>query len=181
MMRHVFRYAAAVDDDPWLDDDEQQAWRGFLRLQGHVLATLARRLQADAGLSLADYEILVALTDVPETRLRVLDLARSLDWEQSRMSHQVARMTRRGLVAREECADDGRGAFVVLTAAGRAAIEAAAPQHVRDVREVLLDRLTPAELATLTELARRVAPPQPGSPQPGSVAGLPHGVLTQGS
>jgi DNA-binding MarR family transcriptional regulator len=145
--------------DPWLDDAEQQAWRGFLRLQSRVLATLARRLQADSGLSLADYEVLVALTDVADARLRVLDLARSLDWEQSRMSHQVARMTRRDLVAREECLDDGRGAWVVLTPAGRAAIEAAAPQHVRDVRDVFLDRLTPAELTTLSEVATRVAPP----------------------
>lgn len=147
-----------TDPSPWLDDAEQQAWRGFLRLQGRVLAGLARRLQADAGLSLADYDVLVALTDVDDARLRVLDLARSLAWEQSRISHQVSRMTRRGLVAREECEDDGRGAYVVLTEAGRAAIEAAAPQHVRDVREIFLDHLTTDELATLTAVADKVSP-----------------------
>lgn len=148
-----------MDDDPrWLNDGEQRAWRAFLRLQSRVMADLARRLQATTGLSLADYQVLVALTDVPQERLRVLDLARSLDWEQSRMSHQIARMTRRGLVAREECPDDGRGAYVVLTDAGRTAIETAAPHHVRDVRELFLDHLSDADLVTLTALADRVAP-----------------------
>lgn len=142
--------------DPWLDDAEQAAWRGFLRMQSRVLATLARRLQADSGLSLADYEVLVALTDVTDARVRILDLARSLDWEQSRMSHQVARMTRRGLVAREGCPDDGRGAFAVLTAAGRAAIESAAPQHVHDVRDVFLGHLSTEDLATLTAISARI-------------------------
>ena len=80
---------------PWLDDAEQQAWRAYLRMHGRLVGQLARRLQADSGLSLADYQVLVALTDVADARLRVLDLARSLDWEQSRMSHQVARMVRR--------------------------------------------------------------------------------------
>lgn len=141
---------------PWLDDAEQAAWRGYLRLHSRLLGTLARRLQSDSGLSLADYQVLVALTDVDDGRLRVLDLARSLDWEQSRMSHHVGRMTRRSLVAREECPDDGRGAFVVLTEAGRHAIERAAPQHVRDVRELFLDHLSAAELASLDEIARRV-------------------------
>lgn len=165
MTHHVFpasliSVASTDNDTRWLSDSEQRAWRAFLRLQSRVLADLARRLQSDSGLSLADYEVLVALTDDAEAKFRVLDVARCLDWEQSRMSHQIARMIKRGLVAREECLDDGRGAYVVLTDAGRAAIEAAAPQHVRDVREVFLDHLTPDDLTRLTAMAERVAPTQ---------------------
>src|SRR4051812_31345737 len=118
----------------WLDGDEQRVWRGYLRMQNRIAAQLNRELQADSDLSLADFDVLVQLTDVPAGRVRVVELARTLRWEQSRLSHQVARMQRRGLVVREDCADDRRGAFVVLTPAGRRAIEAAAPRDVETVR-----------------------------------------------
>ena len=93
--------------------------------------------------------MLVQLTDVDEGRVRVSGLAAALGWERSRLSHHVTRMERRGLVAREECDDDGRGAFVVLTPAGRAAIERAAPGHVRTVRSLVFDALAPAEVDAL--------------------------------
>ena len=100
--------------------------------------------------------MLVQLTDIPEGRRRYQDLARALEWEKSRMSHHIARMAGRGLVVREECAEDARGAFVVITDAGRAAIEAAAPRHVEAVRELFLDHVTPAELRVLAEISERV-------------------------
>src|SRR6185312_3475365 len=103
----------------WLDDDEQRTWRAFVRLHKRLEAELNRRLQATANLSLADYEVLVALTDVPEGRLRPYEMQKTLDWEQSRLSHHLGRMQRRDLVRREECASDGRGAYVVLTDSGR--------------------------------------------------------------
>src|SRR5664280_1108089 len=103
----------------WLSDDEQAAWRGLLQMTAHLNAWLNRELQEGHGLSLADYEVLVRLSDTAEARLRVYELAQELQWEQSRLSHHLARMQRRGLVAREGCPNDGRGAFIALTDTGR--------------------------------------------------------------
>jgi DNA-binding MarR family transcriptional regulator len=141
---------------PWLSPEEQHAWRSFIRLHQKLGATLVRDLQAHSKLSGADFEILVALTDVPDGRLRFQDLARAVEWEQSRLSHQIARMTKRGLVAREECAEDGRGIFVVLTAAGREVIDAAAPKHVATVRRLVIDAISPNELATLGQISNHI-------------------------
>ncbi|TYL55085.1 MarR family transcriptional regulator [Nocardioides sp. BGMRC 2183] len=106
-------------------------------------------MQASSGLSLADYEILVALTDVEGGTLRMFELGERLGWEKSRVSKQVSRMTTRGLVRRRECLDDRRGAFVDLTEAGAAAIEAAAPDHVDLVRTVVFDNLDADQVAAL--------------------------------
>ena len=103
----------------WLDEREQRAWRGYLAMQSRLQARLNRRLQDDSGLSLTDFDVLVALTDRDEVRMRVHELADTLQWERSRLSHQLSRMQRRGLIEREDCEDDARGAFVVLTAEGR--------------------------------------------------------------
>jgi DNA-binding MarR family transcriptional regulator len=129
---------------------------------------LGRQLQADAGLSVADYEVLVQLTDAAGGRLRPYELQRCLQWEQSRLSHHLGRMQRRGLVSREECADDARGAFVAVTEAGRKAIEAAAPGHVEAVRRFFLDGLGRDQIAVLERLATQVldrldAPGEQGS------------------
>ncbi|HEY0696996.1 MAG TPA: MarR family winged helix-turn-helix transcriptional regulator [Micromonospora sp.] len=140
----------------WLDETEQCAWRSYLRMHSRLTAQLGRQLQADSGLSLADYEVLVMLTDLPDGRLRPYELQRRLQWEQSRLSHHLGRMQRRGLVERQECPSDARGAFVVVTAAGREAIEAAAPGHVEAVRRYFLDHLTREQVQTLSHLANRV-------------------------
>jgi DNA-binding MarR family transcriptional regulator len=144
------------DTTPWLSPSEQQAWRAFVRLHQRLIATISRDLQAHSQLSGADFEVLVSLTDSPEGRQRSRDLARSIDWEQSRLSHQIARMTKRGLVSREECADDRRSAMVALTPHGREVIEAAAPRHVATVRRLVIDALTPEELATLGRISEKV-------------------------
>lgn len=144
------------DTTQWLSPAEHQAWRAFIRLHQKLVATLSRDLQARSGLSGSDYEILVALTDVPEGRLRPQELAKAIDWEQSRLSHQIARMAKRGLVAREECAEDGRGVFVTITSAGRDAIAAAAPQHVATVRRLVIDVVGPEDLATLERIYGRI-------------------------
>lgn len=146
-----------MNDTPqWLSPAEQHAWRTFVRLHQKLSARLVRDLQAHSKLSGADFEILVALTDAADDRQRFQDLAKTVDWEQSRLSHQIARMTRRGLVTREECAEDGRGAFVTITPAGRKAIEAAAPQHVAMVRRLVIDALGPEDLAALARLSNRI-------------------------
>nr|WP_157164667.1 MarR family winged helix-turn-helix transcriptional regulator [Streptomyces typhae] len=136
--------------------EEQHAWRSFVRLHERLIGRLSHLLQTESQLASADYAVLVNLTDVPDGRQRYQDLARALEWEKSRMSHHLARMIRRGLVVREECADDGRGAFAVITEAGREAIAAAAPLHVQAVRSLFLDHLTAAELRTLAEVSVRV-------------------------
>jgi DNA-binding MarR family transcriptional regulator len=140
----------------WLTPEEQHAWRSFMRLHQKLESRLARSLQAESKMSLADFVVLVNLTDVPDGRRRILDLARALEWEKSRMSHHIARMAKRGMVVRDECAEDGRGAFVVITEAGRAAIKAAAPLHVAAVRAGFLDHVTQAELRTLARISERV-------------------------
>jgi DNA-binding MarR family transcriptional regulator len=137
----------------WLDADEQRAWRRFLQMQVELNARLARQLQADSNLSMADFEVLVNLTDVPEGRVRVTELAKSLQWEKSRLSHHFSRMEKRGLVVREDCPSDARGAFVVLTPQGRAAIEAAAPGHVEAVRRLIFDGLTAEQVDALASIA----------------------------
>ena len=145
-----------TDSANWLSADEQHAWRSFVRLHERLGGRLSRLLQTESDLSAADFAVLVNLTDVPEGRLRYQDLARVLEWEMSRTSHHISRMARRGLVVREECIEDGRGAFVVITEAGRAAIEAAAPEHVKAVRSLFLDHVTPAELRVLGAISERV-------------------------
>ncbi|RAS57144.1 MarR family transcriptional regulator [Lentzea atacamensis] len=144
------------DTTEWLSPAEQHAWRGFVRLHQKLSARLNRDLQAQSKLSGADYEILVALTDVPAGRMRPQDLAQEIDWEQSRLSHQIVRMAKRGLVTREECAEDGRGTLVAVTPAGRQVVEAAAPKHVATVRRLVIDALGPDELATLAKIYGRI-------------------------
>jgi DNA-binding MarR family transcriptional regulator len=140
----------------WLTEEEQRAWRGLVRMTSQLNARGNRQLQDEYGISLADYEVLVVLSEAPEGRLRVFEVAAALAWEQSRVSHQLARMQRRGLIAREDCASDARGALAVLTEAGRATIERAAPAHVETVRQLVFDGLTHDQLTALTEITTRV-------------------------
>jgi DNA-binding MarR family transcriptional regulator len=135
----------------WLSDDEQRAWRTYLQMSSLLAAALNRQLQHDSGLTLPEYEVLVRLSEAPEHRLRPFQVCEALNWEQSRLSHQLTRMERRGLVLRRECVADGRGAFVELTAAGVNAIDAAAPRHVATVRGLVFDQLSDAQRATFEE------------------------------
>lgn len=140
----------------WLDEHELHAWRGYLTMHARLTARLHRQLNADSGLSLADFDVLVQLTDQPDARLRVGELAEALQWQQSRLSHHLARMRTRGLIDREECPGDARGAFVTLTASGRGAIEQAAPAHVEAVRDLLFDQLTAEQVQSLAAISRQV-------------------------
>jgi DNA-binding MarR family transcriptional regulator len=135
----------------WLDDDEQRAWRTYLRMSSLLPAALNRQLQQNCGLTLPEYEVLVQLSEAEQHQLRPFQICEGLNWEQSRLSHQLTRMERRGLVSRRECAADGRGAFIKLTAAGADAITAAAPRHVAAVRGLIFERLSGAQLAAFEE------------------------------
>lgn len=140
----------------WLDDREQRAWRGMLTMKARLDARLRRSMQRCSSLSDADYAVLVYLSEAPQGRLRVFELVEQLDWEKSRLSHQLRRMQERGLVDREGCETDRRGSFAVITETGRTTIEAAAPHHVRDVRRLFIDALTPGQLEALAEITDAV-------------------------
>jgi DNA-binding MarR family transcriptional regulator len=131
----------------WLTADEQRAWRAYVRAGTLLAARLNRQLQADSGLSLPEYEVLVPLSEAPGGQLRPFQLGLALNWEQSRLSHLLARMIRRGFVTRQDCPGDRRGALVALTRAGRAAIESAAPGHVAAVRRLIFDQMDSAQAA----------------------------------
>ena len=136
-------------DTAWLSSQQEGVWRRWVTLNAELSAALQREMQTEAGLSMSDYEVLVHLTDDPAGRVRVNELAGLLQWERSRVSHHATRMERRGLVEREECPDDGRGAYVAITPAGRTAIERAAPGHARAVRRLVFDALQVDEVRSL--------------------------------
>jgi DNA-binding MarR family transcriptional regulator len=135
----------------WLSDDEQRAWRAFLNTAKLVLAEQERGMAAH-GLSGTDYAVLVCLSESPGRRLRMSELAQATLLEKSRLSHQITRMERAGLVRRESCPGDRRGQFAVLTEQGWDVIRRVAPHHVELVRAIFIDRLTAPELRSLEEL-----------------------------
>lgn len=140
----------------WLSPEEQDAWRGLLRMQAKLSVALSRDLAEHGELSLQDYGVLVVLTDRPDGRLRAYELGEELGWEKSRLSHHVARMARRGLVTRQRCPSDQRGLYVAVTDRGRTALRMAAPGHVETVRRVFIDSLSPSQLAALADVSRAV-------------------------
>jgi DNA-binding MarR family transcriptional regulator len=140
----------------WLDAREAHLWQSYRDAYLELTTTLEGRLIRNSGLSGADYALLHPLSTAVAGVLRTRDLGRSIGWERSRLSHQVSRMEKRGLVVREECESDARGSMVRLTDAGRAAIDAAAPDHVDAVRTHFLDRLTREEQELFTKLLDRV-------------------------
>ena len=147
------------NESPWLTEKQQRVWREWLAVNDQLPVALHKQLQGDSGLSLPDFDVLVQLSETPDGKVRILPLANALGWERSRLSHHVKRMEGRGLVEREECPDDGRGAFVVLTPTGREAIERAAPEHARTVRELVFDALTDDELDMLAQFTNKIVNP----------------------
>ncbi|MEU2133187.1 MarR family transcriptional regulator [Streptomyces sp. NPDC018352] len=145
-----------MSEPRWLDDREAEIWKTYRDLRRELQSAMDRQLDRDSGLSGAEYAVLAPLSESAEGVLRSRELGEVLGWERSRVSHQISRMEKRGLVAREPCADDARGSMVRVTAEGRAAIEAAAPEHVETVRRYFFDPLTRDEVETLGVLLARV-------------------------
>ena len=145
-----------MSETSWLTPEESRAWRALQFLNMPLSAALNRQLSRDSNLSSADYAVLVQLSESDGQKLRARDMVLAIGWEKSRLSHHIRRMETRNLVGREECPTDGRGAFITLTSAGRAAIEQAAPGHVAAVRSYFVDLLSPAELASFAEVAEKV-------------------------
>lgn len=141
----------------WLSADQQRSWRAYLTGSALLGEALSRQLEADSGLSLSEYEVLVRLSESEERTQRMSDLATSLVHSRSRLTHTVVRLERRGLVRRETCLADGRGVNCVLTDAGFETLRDAAPGHVRTVRAALVDVLTDEQLSALGVAMRAVA------------------------
>jgi DNA-binding MarR family transcriptional regulator len=140
----------------WLDEEQQRAWRAFLGAVQALQTGLDAQLQADAGMPHGYYEILVRLSEAPDRRVRMSSLAESTGSSRSRLSHAVAQLEGRGWVRREQCPTDRRGQLAVLTDDGFRALEQAAPGHVTAVRELLIDRLTPAQLRQLRQISEAI-------------------------
>lgn len=141
----------------WLTEREQQAWRAWLEAATLLLDRLDADLRCDAGMSHADYEILVRLSEADGGRLRMSELAGRALFSRSRLSHAVARLEAAGWVTREPCPTDRRGTVAVLTAAGAAALAAAAPGHVEAVRRHLFDHLDDADVDAVARLGATIA------------------------
>ncbi|NYI06483.1 MarR family winged helix-turn-helix transcriptional regulator [Allostreptomyces psammosilenae] len=145
----------ATPDDPiasgridWLSDSEQRLWRGWLQAT-RLLNTLVERDLNPFDLTMYDYEILVNLSEAPERRMRMTDLAMASVQSKSRLSHQITRMEKAGLVRRESCDQDRRGLYAVLTEHGWDTIRAVAPHHVASVRQHFIDLLDDERRAAL--------------------------------
>ena len=140
----------------WLDERQQRVWQGYLHLNQDLFAVLEQQLTRDSGLSGADYRVLHPLSEAPGGLLRARDLGSEIGWDRSRLSHHLSRMEDRGLVTREECAEDARGLMVRLTKVGRQAIERAAPGHVEAVRRYFFDQLSSDDIETMAAVFERV-------------------------
>jgi DNA-binding MarR family transcriptional regulator len=141
----------------WLDQSEQQVWRAYLAASQQLWDRLDDDLQSGTGMPLSEYEILVRLSEAPDGRLRMSQLADLVVHSRSRLTHTVARMERRGLVVRRPCEEDGRGVLAELTDHGYEVLAKAAPVHVQSVRQHMFDPLTPEEVAVLGRAMRKIA------------------------
>jgi len=139
----------------WLTPEEMRAWRAYIVASRRLYEAFERDL-AGHGLSMADYEVISYLSEAPEHRARMSELAEASLLSRSRLSHRMKVLEETGIVRRESCPDDQRGAFAVLTDKGWGLIVTAAPDHVNSVRARFIDLLDVDELATLARIFERV-------------------------
>jgi DNA-binding MarR family transcriptional regulator len=145
-----------VTDDLWLDDDQLRDWRSIVGLVMTLPAALDAQLKRDTGLNNFEYHVLAALSEAEHGALPMSDLAGMSQGSPSRLSHAVSRLEGAGWVERRACVEAGRRTAAHLTPAGRRKIEEAAPTHVREVRRLVVDVLSPEQLAGLGTAARAV-------------------------
>ncbi|MGI8333591.1 MarR family winged helix-turn-helix transcriptional regulator [Actinomadura scrupuli] len=138
-----------MSETRWLNDAQQRDWRAYIEGSIRLHDLLDQSLKSTHGLSTAEYEILVQLSEAEGRRLRMAELAESASQSRSRLSHTCGRLERKGLVRRETCPDDKRGVFCRLTDTGFATLEKAARDHVETVREFFVDVVEPADLEAI--------------------------------
>lgn len=139
-----------------VSEQDWQLWREFVTMHRHLARELDRQLQRDAGISQADFSVLLVLSEAPESRLRTGELAELLAWEKSRVSHQVARMEARDLLDRTECQTDGRGTWVGITDEGRRVLRGASADHASAIRDLFFTQLQGDEKAAIGQASRRI-------------------------
>ncbi|MDR6974317.1 DNA-binding MarR family transcriptional regulator [Streptomyces sp. 3330] len=145
-----------MSEPRWLTSGEAEVWTRYRLLRRELQQAQDQQLQQDSGLSAADYALLAPLSESSDGVMRARDLGNEVGWERSRLSHQISRMEKRGLVVREACADDARGSMVRLTEHGRSVIKAAAPGHAETVKRLFFDPLTPAEAELLGHIIEKI-------------------------
>lgn len=146
-----------MSDDPrWLSTPELSTWMSLTYMLSMLPASLGDQLQRDCDLSFTEYYVLAGLSDAPERRMRMSQLALFANAELSRLSHMVSRMEKRGFVRRQPDPDDGRYTQAILTDVGLEHLRVAAPGHVARVRELVFDALSPAEVATLHTITEKI-------------------------
>jgi DNA-binding MarR family transcriptional regulator len=150
------RKLCGMQEPQWLSDEQQQTWRGFLAVDQLLFEALDRQLQTDAGIPHGYYVLLAMLSEAPDRRLRMSELAYVTGSSQSRVSHAVSRLEEAGWVRREKVSDDRRGSRAVLTDAGYDFVVRAAPGHVAAVRENLFDLLDAEQVRQLSEICATV-------------------------
>ncbi len=144
------------DETVWLSEAQQRVWRQWLAAHNELNAAIGRQLSQDSGMSIADFQVLVRLTESPEGRVRIVELADTMQWERSRLSHHLTRMEKRDLIVRRDCSADRRGAFAEVTEPGRRLIEHAAPGHAALVRSVFFDDVRSEDLAAIERVTGSV-------------------------
>lgn len=162
MTASVSAEAAPAAEEPadatrWLTEEEQRIWRSYVHASTLLEDHLDRQLQRDAGMPHIYYGLLVGLAEAPHRRLRMTQLAEKSKITRSRLSHAIARLEKNGWVRREDCPDDKRGQFAVLTDAGGEVLQRTAPGHVAAVRQAVFERLTPQQQKALGEIMQIVA------------------------
>lgn len=145
-----------VNEAELLTDRERRAWYGLLTMQEDLHRHLSRELIRDCSITLSDFAVLSTLQMSGRAAMRVHEVRAAVRWEKTRLTHQISRMTSRGLLARIRCDEDRRGVWVALTDEGRAAIEAALPGHVARVRAMFLDVVPPKHLEILASISESV-------------------------
>jgi DNA-binding MarR family transcriptional regulator len=158
-------YASAVTEESgprWLTEVEQQAWRAFMAASQTLFSAVEADLQRESGIPLGYYEIMVILSEADARSLRMSQLAEKATSSKSRLSHAVARLEERGWVERLDCPTDRRGQIARLTDTGFAALAAAAPGHVEQVRRSLFDRISAEQVDQLAEISTAIAAGEPG-------------------
>lgn len=151
------------EDTPWLSDAELFNWIHVTGLLTALPSAIEQQLKRDSGLNFFEYSVLAGLSGAPGGAMKMVDLASSARGSQSRLSHAVTRLERAGWVRRRNCAETSRAVEAVLTEAGQAKLDEAAPAHVREVRRLVVDVLTAEEFAVLQRAARKII--QAASPE----------------
>ena len=135
---------------------ELAVWRDFIETTEQLRSIIEGRMQADSALSAGDYAVLLALSEASANRMRSSELAAHINWERSRLSHHLGRMEKRGLITREDCATDSRGAEIVLAPEGTAAFRRASPSHLHAIQQHFVDALTPEHLDAVQEVTHAI-------------------------